>query len=465
MAFLQDTQELKPGLIIFRRSDVAHHRWYCRVRVPGEDRYKTFSLRTTDVEAARSAAFEKDSDIRYKLKFDVPVFDKPFEKVAKEFSDFQKERAEAGEITKHRWRVMDSHIRSQLNPYVGTTQISLIAEDRWKSYPAHRQRTGKGRSGGRVSEGTIRDEMATFRAIMGYAATKRYIRDSQVFKGRLPLSKARREEFTIDEYRHLHTFARSWIKKARTKHNAWYRTIGYNFILIMANTGMRPSEARNLRWRDVTIKIEKIQLPAPKPAPEKDEKAEATDKSAKRKQKPDAKKQETKEQAAQPDTAPQELERKLVILHVRGKDKFRSLVATSDVAKYLDRVKAISKATKLDDFVFSNHNGTSAISLYHDIVERLLIDSKLLMSSSQSRRSTYCFRHTYATFRLMEGVDVYFLAKQMGTSVKMIEDHYGHITPVKNAERILQGMPGWVPVAVQAGEKSGSVNADAPGEE
>jgi hypothetical protein len=55
--------------------------------------------------------------------------------------------------------------------------------------------------------------------------------------------------------------------------------------------------------------------------------------------------------------------------------------------------------------------------------------------------------HTYATFRLTEGVDVYFLAKQMGTSVKMIEDHYGHITPAKNAERILQGMPGWEPIA------------------
>ena len=74
-----------------------------------------------------------------------------------------------------------------------------------------------------------------------------------------------------------------------------------------------------------------------------------------------------------------------------------------------------------------------------------MIDSKLLVSSSGKRRSTYCFRHTYATFRLTEGVDVYFLAKQMGTSVKMIEDHYGHITPVKNAERILQGMPGWEP--------------------
>ena len=46
-----------------------------------------------------------------------------------------------------------------------------------------------------------------------------------------------------------------------------------------------------------------------------------------------------------------------------------------------------------------------------------------------------------------EGVDVYFLSKQMGTSVKMIEDHYGHITPVKNADRILQGLPGWEPMA------------------
>lgn len=44
-------------------------------------------------------------------------------------------------------------------------------------------------------------------------------------------------------------------------------------------------------------------------------------------------------------------------------------------------------------------------------------------------------------------MDVYFLAKQMGTSVKMIEDHYGHVTPVKNADRILQGLPGWEPIA------------------
>jgi len=78
------------------------------------------------------------------------------------------------------------------------------------------------------------------------------------------------------------------------------------------------------------------------------------------------------------------------------------------------------------------------------------------------RRSTYCFQHTYATFRLSEGVDVYFLSKQMGTSAKMIEDHYGHVNPVKNAERILQGLPGWEPItaAPKVLAETGRVDAE-----
>jgi integrase len=447
MAFLLDTQELKPGLILFRRSDVAHSRWYCRIKLPNEDRYKTVSLKTADIDAAKDRAFDQDAEIRYRIKLEVPVFNKPFAQVTKEFLEFQKARAEAGEITKHRWRVLDSHIRSQLVPYVGSAQITLIGEDRWKSYPAHRQKTGKGRSGGAVSDGTIRDEMATFRAVMGFAASKRYIRESQVFKGKLPLSKVRREEFTLEEYRSLHSFARSWIKDARSEYNNWYRTMAYNFMLVMTNTGMRPSEARNLRWRDVAIKREKL-----RPKTELQENQQA------------AKAKEAQENGQQP-AEQKQLERVFVVLNVRGKDKFRSLVAPKSVAEYLERIRALSKATGPDDFVFSNHKGTSSISLYHDLIERLLDESKLMYSSSGSRRSTYCFRHTYATFRLTEGVDVYFLAKQMGTSVKMIEDHYGHITPVKNAERILQGMPGWEPIAVEAGEKNGSVNADVPGDE
>ena len=210
------------------------------------------------------------------------------------------------------------------------------------------------------------------------------------------MAKARREEFTPAEYRKLHSFARSWIKKADRENSRWYRQIAYNFILIMTNTGMRPSEAKNLRWRDVEVHTDRQ-------------------------------------------------DRTVVRLSVRGKGKFRTLVAASNVADYLDRIRNLSKAAEPDDFVFTTYEGKRARTLYHSLIETLLIESGLLHSSSGSRRSTYCFRHTYATFRLTEGVDVYFLAKQMGTSVKMIEDHYGHITPVKNADQILKGLPGWEP--------------------
>lgn len=397
MTFMVDTQELKPGLVIFRRNDVQHRNWYCRMKLPDEDRYKTVSLKTPIQNEARDKAFDHDAELRFKIKHELPVFNRSFSEVAKEYSAFHKKRSEAGQITHHAWRVIDSHIKTQLNPYVGTNQITLISQDKWDEYPMWRQTHGKGRSSDRVSDATIRSEMGTFRGIMGFAAGKQYIRESQVFKGKLPISKARREEFTPDEYRKLHTFARKWIDEARNALGTWYRTVAYNFVLIMTNTGMRPSEAKNLRWRDIAVQSDK-------------------------------------------------LGRQFVRLSVHGKNKHRNLVAANSVANYFSRIRAISKATDDNDFVFTNIKGERSRTLYYDLVETLLMDSKLQISSAGSRRSTYCFRHTYATFRLTEGVDVYFLAKQMGTSVKMIEDHYGHVNPVKNPDRILQGLPGWEPI-------------------
>jgi integrase len=431
MAFLVDTQELKPGLVIFRRADVKHHNWYCRVRLPKEDRYKTVSLKTADIDAARERAFDQDADVRFRIKHDVPIFNHPFSQIAKEYVELQERRVEAGQIAPHRVRVVRSVIQAQLNPYVGSIQITLVGHDRWLNFPAWRQKTWREKvereieerkkqglepkeRPARVSDASIRGEMEVFRSIMRFAASKRHIPESHVFRDKISLDKVRREEFTPEEYRQLHTFARGWIKKAQTPVQTWYRTVTYNLVLIMCNTGMRPTEAKNLRWRDVGIRTDKQ-------------------------------------------------ERKFVVLSVRGKKKHRNLVAASSVADYLERIRAIAKATGPDDFVFTTFKGKRAGLLYRRPIEELLAESGLRVSSSGSRRSAYCFRHTYATFRLSEGVDVYFLANQMGTSVKMIEEHYGHITPIKNAERILQGLPGWEPIsaAPQVVAETSRVNAVA----
>jgi hypothetical protein len=34
MAFVTDKEELKPGLILFRRGDVERPMWYCRMKMP-----------------------------------------------------------------------------------------------------------------------------------------------------------------------------------------------------------------------------------------------------------------------------------------------------------------------------------------------------------------------------------------------------------------------------------------------
>jgi integrase len=416
MAFMLDKQEIKDGLVIFRRSDVKHHNWYCRLKVPDMDRYKTYSLETSDVVRARNMALDHEVELRFKVKHEMPVFDKSFSQVAKEYSDFQKQRADAGEITHKRWKTEESYIRVQFGPYVGTTQITAIGPDKWKGYPLWRRGNGKGRHGDKVSDWTIRAEMATFKSVMMFAAGKKYIpENSRTFSARLKLGKPRGEAFTPKEYRELHTFARKWIKDGRNQMNRWYREVFYNFMLVMTNTGMRPPEAGNFRWRDIG------------------------------------------------DLRTDRTGRPFLPINVRGKDKFRELVAAASVGTYLERIKKLSKATKPDDFVFTSYDGKPAETLYGSLLEDLLTESGLLLSASGKRRSTYSFRHTYATFRLMEGVDVYYLAKQMGTSVQMIEDYYGHITPVKNAERILQGIPGWEPAAEGSGETASRVKADAAG--
>jgi len=46
---------------------------------------------------------------------------------------------------------------------------------------------------------------------------------------------------------------------------------------------------------------------------------------------------------------------------VRGKNKFGNLVAAGNLAEYLERIRAASKVTKDDDFVFTTWSRARAI--------------------------------------------------------------------------------------------------------
>ncbi|MBO9499535.1 MAG: site-specific integrase [Novosphingobium sp.] len=423
----------------------------------------------------------------------MPLFNRSFAKVAQEFLLEQEARAKRGEISALRPKKLRAVIEGPLTGYMGSTQVHLIGDDTWKGYPAWRRVNGAGKAArngirsvseelatklvdqelaarekariarglrGRVlpgtkcprglsptnemieareaaiaerikgtrqiSDSTIRFEMSVFASVMNFAIKKQYAPASQRFDTRLKLKTMRRDEFTSEEYTALYNYSRNyWVKgkkkddegppKPLAAHSAWYRKMTHNFVLIMCNTGMRPSEARNLRWKDIT-------------------------------------------------TAKDRDGNDIVVLFVQGKGKSRKLVAVPSVGKYLDRVRKlieeqnrkraerkangkpipdVSYEPKPDDPVFATIDGTSAQSLYRTMIDDLLAEAELRVGPCGTIRSTYSFRHTYATYRLSEGVDVYLLAEQMGTSVKMIEDHYGHVNTIKHADRVLQGAGGW----------------------
>lgn len=224
MAFLSDKEELKPGLIIFRRTDVQHRNFYCRVKLPKADRYKTISLKTSDVGTARERAFDHDADVRFRIKHDVPIFNRSFHEVGKEYIATQEARAKRGEISETRYKNVESAIRVTLDAYVGPTQIHLIGKDSWDGYPAWRREQGKGRLRDKViSDATILTEMSIFSAVMNFAVRKRYVPATSKFESRPALKTMRRDEFTLEEYRRLHTTGRSWLAKAKKPSSVWYR--------------------------------------------------------------------------------------------------------------------------------------------------------------------------------------------------------------------------------------------------
>jgi integrase len=68
------------------------------------------------------------------------------------------------------------------------------------------------------------------------------------------------------------------------------------------------------------------------------------------------------------------------------------------------------------DHVFPGNH----IKLFNGVLGR----TKLKLDRDGNRRTAYSLRHTYICMRLMEGADIYQIAKNCRTSVEMIEKFY-----------------------------------------
>ncbi len=74
---------------------------------------------------------------------------------------------------------------------------------------------------------------------------------------------------------------------------------------------------------------------------------------------------------------------------------------------------------------------------HRELFNTILTELDLKIDRDGNRRTAYSLRHSYICFRLMEGADIYQIAKNCRTSVEMIEKHYAaHIKNTLDAAAI-----------------------------
>lgn len=371
-------------------------RWQARFKLERGGWYR-FSTFEKDLKKASAKACDVFDESKYRLKYDKPQVSRRFDSVAKRAIAAMQSELEA-EMGKSVYHVYIAVIRQHLIPHFGSKYIDNIEPLEFRRfYEVQEAKQGKP-----LKRSTINNYNSALNRIFDIAVISGWMGKSQV-----PVLKnkgtesGRRPDFSIDEYRFMTRRLREWVKKSDGKAiTRMIRELLQDYVLVLANTGMRPGkEIDNLKWKHISWYTEKGG-------------------------------------------------EKYVQLDISGKTGKRSIVARHNVQHYLARLQsrfpelanmsldALIKA-KVDDYVFRLSNGKRCTGLAQNF-EQFLEENKLLKNSHDETRVLYSLRHTYATFALLRGnsISIHVLAKQMGTSVGMIEKHYSHLTPLLKAKEL-----------------------------
>lgn len=295
---------------------------------------------------------------------------------------FQREFAiiAAGNRSPKYVELLDIKLRVHLIPYFGDMPVSAITPGTLQEYRMHRAENGyRGKPPG---PDTMAHELIAFRQVMKTAHRHRWIPMMPDFSDPFKKSEkvSHRAWFSPDEYRLLYEATRKRAKNPKKKYWQWQSEQLHDYVLFMANTGLRPDEARRLQYRDVKI-VKDI-----------------------------------------------DTNQVLLEIDVRGKTGVGHCKSTANAVRPFRRLCKRNNYQPTDLIFPGNHR-----ALFNNILDEL----NLKLDRDGRRRTAYSLRHSYICFRLNEGADIYQIAKNCRTSVEMIQKHYAaHIKNAINAAAV-----------------------------
>ncbi len=245
---------------------------------------------------------------------------------------------------------------------------------------------------------TLKHEIVTLRLVLKTAQRLGWIQHvpdlSPPYRGSGKISH--RAWFSLEEYNELCRVTRERAKNPPKPRWKWECEQLNNFVVFMVGTGLRPDEAARLEFRHVKIVEDK-------PTGETILNIEIM-----------RGKRGTGHCKSMP-TAVYPFE--------QLRDRKRLVAPSTRRSKggEKDESEAALALPKPTDLLFPG--------LRHHHLNAVLEEMGLKVDALGQRRSAYSLRHTYICLRLMEGADIYAIAKNCRTSVEMIEKYYAsHIS-------------------------------------
>lgn len=290
------------------------------------------------------------------------------------------------------------HLDIYLLPFFGDRPIRQVTAGLIQEYRVHRMTPPSGtslpprselshqrhqrRTYRRPARSTIHQEMVTLRQVLKTANRKGWIPAvpdmSAPYKSSGKITH--RGWFSPEEFKRLCEATR---ERARHPLNERWRKECeqfHDYVLFMGNTGLRPDEASRLQYRDVSVVLD----------------------------------QDTNE--------------RILEIEVRGKRGVGFCKSLPAAVLPFTRVRKRNEP-KPTDLIFGK--------VQRELLNAVLDELDLKTDREGNQRTAYSLRHTYICMRLIEGADIYQVAKNCRTSVEMIEKFYAsHIKNTLDAAAI-----------------------------
>ncbi len=260
-----------------------------------------------------------------------------------------------------------------LLPFFGSKLVTEITPGVVQEYRVHRMTSRRDSKGEpmRPARSTLHQEIVCLRQVLKTANRHGwlpYLPDlSSPYKANGKVGH--RAWFSPEEYEALYTHTGKRAKKPPHNRGRWKTENEdlHDYVLFMTNTGLRPDEAGRLELRDISIVNDEA-------------------------------------------TGEEILE--IAVRGKRGTGWCKSMPGA--VYPFQRMVQRHNFGPK--DIVFGDPP--------RELLNNVLGELDLKFDREGNRRTSYSFRHTYISMRLMEGADIYQVAKNCRTSVEMVEKHY-----------------------------------------